>query len=101
MDLLTILTIVSGDVARSAANAIINSVNSRLMVALQHSADTAAHMSYSSNGNGIGMAANRLIGGLSLWSNYSSSDFDNDQILIEFLLILIIIRVTRVPYLLV
>ena len=71
--------IVSGDVARSAANAIINSVNSRLMVALQHSADTAAHMSYSSNGNGIGMAANRLIGGLSLWSNYSSSDFDNDQ----------------------
>ncbi|MDC3024621.1 autotransporter outer membrane beta-barrel domain-containing protein [Alphaproteobacteria bacterium] len=71
--------IVSGDVARSAANAIINSVNSRLMVALQHNADTAAHMSYSSNGNGIGMAANRLIGGLSLWSNYSSSDFDNDQ----------------------
>jgi hypothetical protein len=71
--------IVSGDVARNAANAIINGVNSRLMTALNQTADTAAHMSYSSNGNGIGMAANRLIGGLSIWSNYSSSDFDNDQ----------------------
>ncbi len=71
--------IVSGDVARSAANAIINGVNSRLMVALQQNADTAAHMSYTSNGNGIGMAANRLIGGLSIWTNYTDSSFDNDQ----------------------
>ncbi len=71
--------IVSGDVARSAANAIINGVTSRLMTALQQNADTAAHMSYSSNGNGIGMAANRLIGGLSIWTNYTDSEFDNDQ----------------------
>ena len=33
-------------------------------------ADTAAHMSYSSNGNGIGMAANHLVGGMSVWTNY-------------------------------
>ena len=71
--------IVSGDVARSAANAIVNGVTSRLMTALQHNADTAAHMSYTSNGYGIGMAANRLLGGLSLWSNYTDSTFDNDQ----------------------
>ncbi|MEC6996940.1 MAG: autotransporter outer membrane beta-barrel domain-containing protein [Pseudomonadota bacterium] len=71
--------IVSGDVARNAANAIINGVNSRLMTALSQTADTAAHMSYSSNGNGIGMAANKVIGGLSIWTNYTSSDFDNDQ----------------------
>jgi len=71
--------IVSGDVARSAANAIINSVNSRLITALNQTSDTAAHMSYSANGNGIGMAANKVFGGLSIWSNYTDSDFDNDQ----------------------
>ena len=71
--------IVSGDVARNAANAIINGINSRLMTALNQTADTAAHMSYSTNGNGIGMAANKVIGGLSIWSNYTDSDFDNDQ----------------------
>ena len=59
-------------------------------------------MSYTSNGNGIGMAANRFLGGLSLWSNYTdSSFFDNDQILIEFLLTLIITMVILVLYLLV
>ena len=41
--------------------------------------DTAAHMSYSSNGNGIGMAANHIVGGLSVWTNFSSSNFENDQ----------------------
>ncbi len=71
--------IVSGDVARSAANAIVNAVSGRLMSALQQTDDTAAHMSYTSSGNGIGMAANRLVGGLSIWTNYTDSDFDNDQ----------------------
>ena len=41
--------------------------------------DTAAHMSYSSNGNGIGMAANHIVGGLSVWTNFASSNFENDQ----------------------
>ena len=71
--------IVSGDVARHAANAIIGSINQRMRYAMAQNVDTAAHMSYTSNSNGIGMAANRLIGGLSIWTNYTDSDFDNDQ----------------------
>ena len=71
--------IVGGEIARAAANAIIGAVNGRLSAALAMNDNTAAHMSYSSNGNGIGMAANHLVGGLSLWSSFSSSNFENDQ----------------------
>jgi hypothetical protein len=71
--------IVGGEIARAAANSIIGAVNGRLSSALAMNDNTAAHMSYSSNGNGIGMAANHLVGGLSLWSNYTSSNFENDQ----------------------
>lgn len=76
--------IVSGDVARVAANAIVGSVTSRIMSAMSQSEDTAANMSYSSNGNGIGMAANNVLGGISLWTNYTSTDFDNDQTFTAF-----------------
>jgi len=76
--------IVSGDVARHAANAIIGSINQRISYAMSQNNDTAAHMSYTSNSNGIGMAANRLFGGLSLWSNYTDSGFDNDQTFANF-----------------
>ena len=76
--------IVSGDVARVAANAIVGSVTSRIMSAMAQGQDTAAHMSYSADGNGVGMAANGLIGGLSLWTNYTSTDFDNDQTFTAF-----------------
>jgi hypothetical protein len=72
--------IVGGEIARAAANAIIGAVNGRLSSALAMNDNTAAHMSYSSNGNGIGMAANHLVGGLSLWSNFTSSNFENDQV---------------------
>jgi len=71
--------IVGGEIARAAANSIIGAVNGRLSSALAMN-NTAAHMSYSSNGNGIGMAANHLVGGLSLWTNFSSSNFENDQV---------------------
>ena len=71
--------IVSGDVARSAANAIVSAITSRISVAMAQNDNTAAHMSYTANEYGIGMAANRIIGGLSLWTNYTDSDFDNDQ----------------------
>ena len=76
--------IVSGDVARVAANAIVGSVTSRIMSAMAQGQDTAAHMSYSADGNGIGMAANGLVGGLSLWTNYTTTDFDNDQTFTAF-----------------
>ena len=46
--------------------------------------DTAAHMSYTSNSKGIGMAANRIFGGASLWTNYTDSDFENDQVFSNF-----------------
>jgi hypothetical protein len=71
--------IVSGDVARNAANAIVSAVTSRINVAMAQNADTASNMSYTANEYGVGMAANRVFGGLSLWTNYSDSDFDNDQ----------------------
>ena len=71
--------IVSGDVARNAVNSIVSAVTSRMNVAMAQNANTAAHMSYSANEYGIGMAANRVIGGLSIWTNYSDSDFENDQ----------------------
>jgi hypothetical protein len=48
-------------------------------MAMSANADTAAHMSYSSNSSGIGMAANHIVGGLSAWISYSSSNFENDQ----------------------
>jgi uncharacterized protein GlcG (DUF336 family) len=71
--------IVGGEIARAAANSIIGAVNGRLSSALAMN-NTAAHMSYSSNGNGVGMAANHLVGGLSLWTNFASSSFENDQV---------------------
>ena len=71
--------IVGGEIARSAANAVIGAVSGRLSAAMAMNSDTAAHMSYSSNGSGIGMAANHLVGGMSLWTNVTSSNFENDQ----------------------
>lgn len=71
--------IVGGDIARLAANAVVGSVTGRLSAAMNNNSDTAAHMSYSANGNGIGMAANHIVGGLSIWTNFSSSNFENDQ----------------------
>ena len=99
-DLTNSSAIVSGDVARSAANAIVNGVTSRLMTALQQNEDTAAHMSYTSNGYGIGMAANRLLGGLSLWTNYTDSNLTMIKLLPENLLIQITMMVILMPYLL-
>jgi hypothetical protein len=71
--------IVAGEVARLAANAVIGAVTGRLSSAMSNDSNTAAHMSYSSDGNGIGMAANHIVGGLSLWTNFANSNFENDQ----------------------
>jgi hypothetical protein len=76
--------IVAGDVARHAANAIVGSINQRISYAMSQNNDTAAHMTYTSNSNGIGMAANRIFGGASLWTNYTDSDFENDQTFASF-----------------
>jgi len=71
--------IVGGEIARAAANAVIGAVSQRLSTAMNMHSDTAANMSYTANGNGIGMAANHIVGGMSLWTQYSSSSFENDQ----------------------
>ena len=71
--------IVGGEIARAAANAVVGAVSQRLSAAMHMHGDTAANMSYSSNGSGIGMAANHIAGGLSIWTNFSSSSFENDQ----------------------
>ena len=71
--------IVGGEIARAAANAVIGAVSQRLSSAMNMHSDTAANMSYSSNGSGIGMAANHIVGGLSIWTSFSSSSFENDQ----------------------
>ena len=71
--------IVGGEIARAAANAVIGAVSQRLSSAMSMNGETAANMSYSSNGSGIGMAANHIVGGLSIWTSFSSSSFENDQ----------------------
>jgi hypothetical protein len=71
--------IVGGEIARAAANAVVGAVTGRLSTAMNMNSNTAAHMSYTSNANGVGMAANHLVGGLSLWTNFTSSSFENDQ----------------------
>ena len=71
--------IVGGEIARAAANAVVGAVSNRLSSAMAMSSHAAANMSYSSNGSGIGMAANHVTGGLSVWTNFSSSNFENDQ----------------------
>ncbi len=70
--------IVGGEIAKLAANAVIGAVTGRLSAAMNNK-ETAAHMSYSANGGGIGMAANHIVGGLSVWTNFTSSNFENDQ----------------------
>ena len=76
--------LVGGEIARAAANAVVGAVTSRLSSAMNMDADTAAHMSYSSSGDGIGMAANHIIGGMSIWTSFTSSSFENDQTFTQF-----------------
>ena len=71
--------IVGGEIARAAANAVVGAVSQRLSSAMSMHSGAAANMSYSTNGSGIGMAANHIVGGLSVWTSFSSSSFENDQ----------------------
>jgi len=72
--------VVAGDVARNAVNAIIGAVSNRIDQAYAAS-DTATGtgLSFTNNSDGIGMAANKIFGGLSIWADYASSDFENTQ----------------------
>ena len=72
--------VVAADVSRVAVNAIVGSITNRIDQAFAQSSDgSGANMSFSNHGDGVGMAANRVFGGLSLWADYASTDFDNTQ----------------------
>jgi hypothetical protein len=72
--------VVAGDVARNAINAIVGSVARRINAAYT-AADSATGtgMTYTTKSDGVGMSANRILGGLSIWGEYGSSDFENTQ----------------------
>jgi len=72
--------VVAGDVARNAVNAIVGAVTNRIDQAYAASdSATGTGLSFTNNSDGIGMAANRIFGGLSIWADYASSDFENTQ----------------------
>lgn len=71
--------IVAGDVARIAVNSIVGAINNRIDAAMAQNSDTSAHMSYSADRSGLGISANKIFGGISLWATMTDSDFDNDQ----------------------
>ena len=72
--------VVAGDVARNAVNAIVGAVSNRIDQAYAASdAATGTGLTFTNNSDGIGMAANKIFGGLSIWADYASSDFENTQ----------------------
>jgi hypothetical protein len=72
--------VVAGDVARNAVNAIVGAVTNRIDQAYAASdSATGTGLTFTNNSGGIGMAANKIFGGLSIWADYASSDFENTQ----------------------
>ncbi len=78
--------IVGGEIARAAANAVVGAITNRINTSMAMAAnpDTSSHMTYSANHGGVGMAANHIVGGMSAWINFSSTDFENDQVFSQF-----------------
>jgi len=72
--------VVAGDVARNAINTIIGAVSNRIDQAYAASdSATGTGLSFTNKTDGVGMAANKIFGGLSIWADYGSSDFENTQ----------------------
>ena len=73
--------VVAADVARLAVNAIVGAVTNRIDMAYaaQNSGASATGLSFTSQGDGFAMSANKVIGGLSFWADYGNSSFDNTQ----------------------
>jgi hypothetical protein len=73
--------VVAADVARLAVSAIVGAVSNRIDMAYtakQESA-SATGLSFTSHSDGLAMSANKIVGGLSIWGEYSDSDFTNGQ----------------------
>ena len=73
--------VVAGDVARVAVNAIVGAVSNRvdMAYAAQSSGASATGLSFTNQADGIAMSANGLVGGISLWADYGSTDMKNTQ----------------------
>ena len=73
--------VVAGDVARLAINAIVGAVSNRIDMAYaaQNASTSATGLSFSNQDDGFSMSANKVIGGLSFWGDYGSSDIENTQ----------------------
>ena len=71
--------VVAGDVARVAVNAIVGAVSNRvdMAYAAQSSGASATGLSFTNQADGIAMSANGLVGGISLWADYGSTDMKN------------------------
>jgi len=73
--------VVAGDVARLAVNAIVGAVNNRIEMAYasQNSGASATGLSFTNQADGVSMSANKIVGGLSFWGDFGTSDFKNTQ----------------------
>jgi len=73
--------VVAGDVARLAVNAIVGAVSNRIDMAYaaNNSGASATGLSFSTQGDGMAMSANNLVGGLGIWADYGNSNIKNTQ----------------------
>jgi len=73
--------VVAGDVARLAVNAIVGAVSNRIDMAYaaNNSGASATGLSFSTQGDGMSMSANNLVGGLGFWADYGNSSIKNTQ----------------------
>jgi len=73
--------VVAGDVARLAVNAIVGAVSNRIDMAYaaNNSGASATGLSFTTQGDGLSMSANNLVGGISFWGDFGSSDIKNTQ----------------------
>jgi len=73
--------VVAADVARLAIDAIVGAVSNRIDMAYaaNNSAASATGLSFTTQADGIAMSANKIVGGLSFWADYGTTDFKNTQ----------------------
>jgi hypothetical protein len=73
--------VVAGDVARLAINAIVGAVSNRIDMAYaaKNSGASATGLSFTTQSDGMSMSANGLVGGISFWGDFGSTDIKNTQ----------------------
>jgi hypothetical protein len=73
--------VVSGDVARLAVNAIVGAVSNRIDMAYAagNTGASATGLSFTTQGDGVSMSANNLLGGLGLWADMGNTNIKNTQ----------------------